>query len=794
MASEDVQPLRILLLEDSEIDAELVTSHLRKSHLPWTITRAAKRAEFLRALDCEHVDIVLADYSLPDFDGLSALDIVRERCSDLPFIFVSGVVGEEFAINALRRGATDYVMKRGLSRLPAALERAIAEARERQERQRAQHALRLSETSAQLAVEAAGLGKWEYDPQTHQFQWDARCRELFGLPASSAGDVENLLSLCHLQDRERLDRTLRETVLTGTSDKIYEECRIVRPTDRDERWLSFSGCSLVVDGHCARFIGVVADITERKRSETALQEINETLRIRVARQIAERDHLWQLSQDLLAVIDPSGTLIEANPAWSLLLGQDRVTIGQRLIDLAHPEDVATVVVAVTRASYERLRRVESRFVCADGTARWISWSAAPGHGCIYVVGRDVTEDKEAEVKLAKAEEALRQSQKMEAVGHLTGGVAHDFNNLLQIVIGNLDTLQRKLPPDLDRMHRAADHAMAGARRAASLTQRLLAFSRRQPLNPRPFDVNGLVAGMTDLLQRTLGELIEIETDLDPELWSVEIDANQLESAVLNLAVNARDAMPSGGTLSIQTGNEDVRDPHLATELELTPGDYVVIRVVDTGAGMPPDVLDRVFEPFFTTKSAGHGTGLGLSQVYGFVTQSGGSIKITSQVEVGTCVCIYLPRHLGIAQQTEEQSPLEAPMSLSRETVLVVEDDPDVRGYTVEAVRALGYHVLEARDGPSALKILSQKHPGSIDLLFSDVVLPGGLDGHSLSMRALELHPQMKVLFATGYAHDVIVHHGRLDPGVQLIAKPFAFHDLASRLRSVLDTPAHLRTN
>lgn len=793
-ALEITQPLQILLLEDSEIDADLVTTHLRKTHLPWQITRAAKREEFLQALERERMDIVLADYSLPDFDGLAALDIVRERCSDMPFIFVSGVVGEEFAINALRRGATDYVMKRGLNRLPAAVERAIAEARERQERQRAQQALRLSETSAQLAVEAAGLGKWEYNPDTQRFQWDARCRELFGLAPDGSADPENVLTQCHVKDRERLNRTLREAVLTGAAEKIYEECRIVRVADREERWLSLSGRSLVMDGQQARFIGVVADITERKRSETALQEMNETLRLHVARQMAERNHLWQLSQDLLAVIDPHGTLIEANPAWSMLLGEGVAIVGRRLVDLAHPDDEELLAGVLARAAYERLRRVESRFLCADGSVRWVSWSAAPGHGCIYVVGRDVTEDKEAEQRLAKAEDALRQSQKMEAVGHLTGGVAHDFNNLLQIVIGNLDTLQRKLPPESESLHRAADHAMAGARRAASLTQRLLAFSRRQPLNPRPFDVNGLVAGMTDLLQRTLGELIEIENDLDPRLWSVEIDANQLESALLNLAVNARDAMPAGGTLSVQTSNEELRDPHLASALELTPGDYVVIRVLDTGAGMASDVLERVFEPFFTTKSAGHGTGLGLSQVYGFVTQSGGSIKITSQVQVGTCVCIYLPRHMGLTPQSEEQLPRETPMSVTRETVLVVEDDPDVRGYTVEAVRALGYHVLEARDGPSALTVLTQKRPGSIDLLFSDVVLPGGLDGHALSMRALELHPQLKVLFATGYAHDVIVHHGRLDPGVQLIAKPFAFHELASRLRNVLDAPTPARSN
>lgn len=777
---------RILLLEDSEIDAELAVTHLSKAETPTYVERVARREEFLRELGSGAYDVVLADYSLPDFDGLSALDLVRERCPDMPFIFVSGVVGEEFAINALRRGATDYVMKRGLSRLPAAVDRAVAEARERHERVRAEEALRISETSAQLAMETAGLGRWELDPRTLEMDCDSRCRELFGWAPDAVITKETFCRSCRVEDRRRVEAMLDHALAAATAGRITVEFRI-DGGDGQTRWLSLSGRTFVDGGTCSRLIGIVNDITERKLAETALQDLNQTLTLRVAHKTAERDHLWQLSQDLLAVMSPDGVLIEVNPAWQTSLGyRPHEVIGQHFWKLAHAEDAELAMQAVSHASQEKLRPFECRFNCNHGETRWLSWSAAPGHGGIYVVGRDITEDKAAQSQLEAAQEALRQAQKMEAVGQLTGGLAHDFNNLLQVIVGNIETLQRKLPMNLDRLRRAADHAMAGARRATNLTQHLLAFSRKQPLNPRPVAVNRLVLGMSQMLQRTLGELIEIETSLAPELRHVEIDSNQLEIALLNLAVNARDAMPDGGKLCIQTSNLDLRsDGHLVAE-NLPRGEYVVIDVRDTGTGMSPEVLARAFEPFFTTKSVGHGTGLGLSQVYGFVRQSGGQVRISSTGGAGTTVRIYLPAARPDAEIPEDERQCEPAALACRETVLVVEDDADVRAFTVETVRELGYDVLEARDGNSALNVLRQTPADKIDLLFSDVVLPGGINGQQLAQQALALHPRLKVLFATGYARDVIVHHGRLDPGVQLITKPFAFEDLAARLRSVLD--------
>jgi PAS domain S-box-containing protein len=778
---------RILLLEDSEIDAELAITHLSKAETDSTVRRVATRDDFMREIGSGGYDVVLADYSLPDFDGLAALDIVRERCPEMPFIFVSGVVGEEFAINALRRGATDYVMKRGLSRLPAAVDRAVAEARERQDRVRAEQALRISETSAQLAIETAGLGRWEFDPGTGMFDVDARCRELFGLSPHAMPDREAFLKSCHNSDRLRIESIFNETLRAATASNIATEFRIVRAGDAQERWVSLSGRSFHDGGACTRLIGIVNDITERKQAETALHDLNQTLTLRVAHKTAERDHLWQLSKDLMAVMTPVGALIEVNPAWQASLGHGTSeVIGEHLAKFAHPDDASAVRQSMAQAAHESQRPFECRFVCRDGETRWVSWSTALGHGCIYAVGRDITEDKAGQAQLEEAQEALRQAQKMEAVGQLTGGLAHDFNNLLQVVVGNIETLQRKLPPNLERLRRAADHAMAGAQRATNLTQHLLAFSRKQPLNPRPVAVNRLVAGMSEMMQRALGELILVETAMAPDLRHVEIDGNQLEIALLNLAVNARDAMPDGGKLSIETFNLDTRSAPQATAENLPRGEYVVITVRDTGTGMSPEVLARAFEPFFTTKSVGQGTGLGLSQVYGFVRQSGGQVRITSADGAGTSIRIYLPAARPDAQVPEDDSQCDASLAAQRETILIVEDDPDVRAFTVETVRELGYDVLEARDGVNALNVLRQTPEGDIDLLFSDVVLPGGLNGQQLAQQAVVLHPRLKVLFATGYARDVIVHHGRLDPGVELITKPFAFDDLAARIRSVLD--------
>jgi signal transduction histidine kinase len=390
-------------------------------------------------------------------------------------------------------------------------------------------------------------------------------------------------------------------------------------------------------------------------------------------------------------------------------------------------------------------------------------------------------------ELADAHEALRQSQKMETVGQLTGGIAHDFNNLLQIVSGNLDLLRQKLPNEATHLKRYADRAFTGADRAATLTQRLLAFSRRQPLAPKPIDINRLIPGMSELLHRTLGETIEVEAVLAPRLWTVEVDPNQLENAILNLAINARDAMPEGGKLTIETQNTHLDHSYTTHNPEVAAGQYAGICISDTGMGMDSETAAKAVEPFFTTKEVGRGTGLGLSMVYGFVKQSGGHIKLYSEPGEGTTVKMYLPRLLGDFNELKEELGPPSVEAYGTEVILVCEDDEDVRAYSVEVLRELGYQVLEATDGPSALALL--KANDSVNLLFTDVVLPGGLSGADLAKQAAELKPDIRTLFTTGYARNAIVHHGRLDAGVDLLTKPFSYADLAARVRDILDRPS-----
>ena len=390
----------------------------------------------------------------------------------------------------------------------------------------------------------------------------------------------------------------------------------------------------------------------------------------------------------------------------------------------------------------------------------------------------------------KAEEALRQAQKMEAIGHLTGGIAHDFNNLLQVVLGNLDSLRRRAhgpgTPSRNEIIRSIEGATRGAERAASLTQRLLAFSRRQPLEPRSLEMNRLVTGMSELLRRTLGESIAIETVLGGGLWRVFADPGQLENAILNLAVNARDAMPDGGKLTIESANAHLDEAYTVEQEELQPGQYVMLAISDTGTGMTKDVIASAFDPFFTTKEIGHGTGLGLSQVYGFVKQSNGHVKIYSEPGEGTTVRIYLPRLMGDATVDETATADAMPSGDGSEIVLLVEDDDAVRDLNAGMLRELNYAVIEAKDGPRALQIL--EIVPNIRVLFTDVGLPGGMNGRQLADAAKRLRPGLRVLFTTGYARNALVHNGRLDPGIDLISKPFSAAALAVKIRDLLDKP------
>ncbi|BCH28769.1 histidine kinase [Mesorhizobium sp. L-8-10] len=383
----------------------------------------------------------------------------------------------------------------------------------------------------------------------------------------------------------------------------------------------------------------------------------------------------------------------------------------------------------------------------------------------------------------EAEARVRQMQKIEAVGQLTGGIAHDFNNMLAIIVSALNLIQRKLARGDTDIGKFLDAAVDGADRAANLTARLLAFSRQQPLAPRTIDANRLVAGMSDLLRRALGESILIETVLAGGLWKTHVDASQLENALLNLAVNARDAMPDGGKLTIETANIFLDQLYASHHSEVPAGQYVLVAVTDTGSGMPPDIVAKAFDPFFTTKTAGKGTGLGLSQIFGFVKQSRGHVAIYSEPGQGTTVKIYLPRHFGDNEEAEPKDDKAEPARKPSETILVVEDDERVRTVTVEALRELGYRVIQAGSAAEALRKL-ETHP-AVSLLFTDIVMPG-VSGRKLADQALAAHPGLKTLFTTGFARNAVSHNGLLDHGVNFIAKPFSIEQLARKIREVLD--------
>jgi PAS domain S-box-containing protein len=465
-----------------------------------------------------------------------------------------------------------------------------------------------------------------------------------------------------------------------------------------QAWWTY-GYSPIHDEHdgVGGVLVVCNDVTDQhlaaealRKSEERLRGLNETLEARIAEGLRERERIWSLSHDLLAVANFEGFIIAANPAWRSVLGIEADDVLRRPFrDLIHPDDLAEADAAMARlAAGEAVSGFEARAPHADGGYRWISWSSVPEGQAIYAVGRDVTAEREAAAAIRRADEALRQAQKMEAVGQLTGGIAHDFNNMLQGVIGSLDLIRKRLEAGQTAdVGRLLDAAMTSAERAAALTHRLLAFSRRQALDPRPLELNPLIASMVDLLHRTLGERIELELSPAPDAWPICCDRNQLENAIINLVINARDAMPDGGVVSISTGNARLQE----TEDE-PPEDCACLSVSDNGCGMPPEVVERAFDPFFTTKPIGHGTGLGLSMVYGFVRQSGGQVAIDTREGAGTTVRLYLPRHEGVMEQAaapaKPAEPHEAEAEAG-EVVLVVEDDPVVRELIVEELGRAG---------------------------------------------------------------------------------------------------------
>ena len=834
---------RVLIADDN---ADL-RDYMRRLLLAegYEVELASDGQEALEAVRSHPPDLVLSDIMMPRLDGLGLLEALRadSALDEIPVLLLSARAGEEARVEGLDAGADDYLTKPFSAReLVARVGSNLKLARLRREtQQRLREEARtleiLNEVGSAIAAEldlaramqvvtdaatelaGAALGalvlKAESGaPQGHLLH------TLSGASRESPADIPILRATELLASTLQEKRLIRSDDITadgrdggndvpgGTPDgpspvrsylavpmtsrmgDVVGGLLLVHPEacafdERAERLVvGIAAQAAIAIDNARLYEAAQSEIAERAKAEAALRELNETLEQRVAETVAERDRLWELSEDLLVITDHEKRILRVSPSWTRTLGHDRAALLLRsALELVHPDDRAKARASLREARIGgRPARYECRFATADGSWRWIDWTLSPDPGKTRLlgVGRDVTADKEAALALEQAEEALRLAQKMEAVGNLTGGVAHDFNNLLQVIGGNLQLLAKDVAGS-ERAEQRVRSALAGVSRGSKLASQLLAFGRRQPLAPKVVNLGRFIRGLDDMLRRALGDGIEIETVITGGLWNALVDPFQVENALLNLAINARDAMDGHGRLTIEAGNAWLDDAYAARHPGVGPGQYVMIAITDTGCGMTPEVMEHVFEPFFTTKLEGQGTGLGLSMVYGFVKQSDGHVKIYSEPGQGTTVRIYLPR---VRQQEDVATEMESgPVTGGTETVLVVEDDEGVRTTVVEMLADLGYRVLRAKDAQGALTIVESGVP--VDLLFTDVVMPGALRSPELARKARERLPGIAVLFTSGYTDNAIVHSGRLDEGVELLSKPYTREALARKVRQVL---------
>jgi PAS domain S-box-containing protein len=537
------------------------------------------------------------------------------------------------------------------------------------------------------------------------------------------------------------------------------------------------------DGKLVGFAKITRDMTEPRQAQMAALESERRFRL----------FIHGVTDYAIYMLDPEGLVTNWNAGAARIKGYSKEEVtGQHFSRFYTPEDreAGLPAKALERARLEGRYESEGWRCRKDGTRFWANAVLDAIHDDdgklvgFAKITRDLTERREAQLELERSREHLVQSQKMEAIGHLTGGLAHDFNNMLTGISGSLELMKVRLAQGrLGDLERYLTSAQGAASRAAALTHRLLAFARRQTLDPKPTNANKLISTMVEMVQRTVGPAIQIETVLAVGLWPTLCDPNQLENALLNLCINARDAMPDGGHITLETANNWL-DERAARERDMQPGQYVAVCVTDTGTGMPPDVLARAFDPFYTTKPTGQGTGLGLSMIYGFAKQSHGQVNIYSEVGQGTTVHLYLPRHRGEAEDEEIEPQLDgAPKAAVGETVLVVDDEPSVRMLVTDVLGELGYSAIEPADGVTGLKVLCSDV--RIDLLITDVGLPGGLNGRQMVDAARVTRPVLKVLFITGYAENAAISNGHLQPGMHVLTKPFAMDKLAARIRSII---------
>lgn len=764
--------LRVLNVEDSERDTALLRLHLTKAGYELTIARVETPDEMKAALEAGEWDVILADYSMPRFGALAALSLLKKSGFDIPFIIISGSIGEEMAVEAMLAGTNDYLMKDNLTRLVPAIERELHEAENRSARRQAEKALRESEANYRLLFESNPLPMWVYEIESLTF-----------LAVNNAAIIhygysrEEFLSMTIEDIRPKEDiAALRERIAQQVDENKYE-ATIWRHLKKDG-----SIIDVEITSHTLKFAGKDArivlanDVTDRISAEEALKRAEKKYR-----------SIFENAVEGIFQSTPEGQFVAVNPAMVKMLGYDsqedlianRTNIAtQHYVDYVRRDELKEMLSKNDIAvgfECEVYRKDKSKIWTREN----IRAVRDENGSLLYYEGslEDITEHK-------MLESQLRQSQKLEAIGRLAGGIAHDFNNLLTAITGysalSLRTLRKEDPlyHNIEEVKKAGD-------RAAALTRQLLAFSRKQILQPKVINLNTIVEDIDKLLHRLIGEDIELRSALDSDLGATKADPGQIEQVIMNLALNARDAMPEGGKLTIETANIYLGEEYASHHIGIKPGNYVMLAVSDTGCGMDEEVKSHIFEPFFTTKDIGKGTGLGLSTVYGIVKQSEGSIWLYSELGQGTTFKIYLPRVEEEIDRLQKATPLKE-ITRGTETVLLVEDDEGVRNLARMVLEMNGYKVLEAESGNAAI-LICEKYKETIHLMLTDVIMPG-MSGLELTKQLKITRPEIRVLYMSGYTSNAIVHHGILDDKTNYIQKPFFPDALARKIREVLESP------
>ena len=752
------------------MDAELVEYELERAHIPFASRRVDNRDAFLRELEEFRPDLILSDYTLPRFDGMTALSLARERAPSIPFLIVTGSVNEETAVGCMKAGATDYLLKSNLARIGPAIHAALERSRAHAQKTQAEAALAASERRFRSLVQnSSDLVTILAPDGTILYASDSAQRIVGYAPADLVGS--SLLSYLGGDDAGKVQSLLQNG--NGRTNGAGPIEFSLRRADGSPVWLEAVGTNLLADATIRGIVLNARDVSERKRADRALRESEERYR-----------DLFDNASDLVCMAAPDGTLLYVNQAWQQGIGYAEEEIGQlRLLDVIHPESRAHYTEALMGVlKGDRLDHVELVFVPKKGAPMTVEGNLS----CTFKDGqpsvirgiyRDVTERK-------RVEEHLRRAERMQAAGKLAGGVAHEVNNMMTGVIGFSEFLLRSLEEGDGRRADVEEIIKAGTR-AADVTRQLLAFTRQQFLQPQVLDVNDVVNEMEKLLRRSLGEGHVLTLNLSSDAGQLRADRGQLEQVLINLVINARDALTGHGRVTVETApalwDEVYAQRHGGVDLPL--GRYVMLAVSDTGCGMDADVQARIFEPFFTTKPIGQGTGLGLSTVYGIVKQSGGYVWVYSEPGEGSVFKIYLPAAQpslpGELRPESRQMPTDG-----SETILVIEDEDIVRNLACRGLKDHGYTVIEARNGIQALRHIRQ-HPGTIDLVITDVVMPE-MGGRELAQQLVQHEPDLPVLFMSGYTGDDVVHRGLLDPDAPFQQKPFTPAGLATKVRTMLD--------